>query len=76
LRPGSPGDIVVFDADERWTVDTASLLSRSRNTPFATEELLGRVRYTWVGGHLRYELPREASAAGRRTSSFAEQGSL
>lgn len=76
LRPGSPGDIVVFDAEERWTVDVASLLSRSRNTPFAADELLGRVRYTWVGGRLRYELPREASVAGRRTSSFAEQGSL
>ncbi len=54
LAPGTPADVVVFDPEARWTVDPDAFLSRSRNTPFAGEELVGRVHATVVGGHLRY----------------------
>lgn len=54
LRPGSPADIVLFDPEETWTVDPAAFLSRGRNTPFAGERLVGRVRRTVVGGETRY----------------------
>lgn len=54
LRPGSPADIVVFDSDEMWTVDPSRFLSRSRNTPFAGRELVGRIRRTLVAGEIRY----------------------
>jgi dihydroorotase len=55
LRSGAPADIVVFDPEERWTVDTADFRSRSRNTPLAGWELIGRVHRTLVGGELRFD---------------------
>jgi dihydroorotase len=62
LRPGSPADIVVFDPEERWTVDPAQFRSKSRNTPFAGRELRGRVRRTIVGGETRFLEPQDQPA--------------
>lgn len=62
LRPGSPADIVVFDPEERWTVDPAQFRSKSRNTPFAGRELQGRVHRTIVGGETRFLEPQERPA--------------
>jgi dihydroorotase len=50
LAVGSPADICLFDPQEAWTVKRASLLSQGKNTPFTGFELLGRVRWTIVGG--------------------------
>ena len=52
LRSGAPGDVVVFDPAERWRVEPESFFSKSGNTPFAGEELVGRVRHTLVAGSL------------------------
>lgn len=54
LRPGAPADIVVLDPGERWTVDPADFRSRSRNTPIAGWELIGRVNHTLVAGEIRF----------------------
>jgi dihydroorotase len=54
LRRGAPADIVVLDPDERWVVDPAEFRSRSRNTPIAGWELIGRVYHTLVGGEIRF----------------------
>ncbi len=54
LEEGAPADVVVFDPAERWTVDPDRFASKSRNTPFAGRELVGRVRRTLVGGETRY----------------------
>jgi len=54
LRKGAPADIVVFAPAERWIVNPDEFLSRSRNTPFAGEELVGRVRRTFVTGRTRF----------------------
>jgi len=54
LRPRSPADIVLLDPNERWTVDPADFRSRSRNTPIAGWELVGRVHRTLVGGETRF----------------------
>ena len=50
LAVGAPADVCVFDPNEAWTVQRASLLSQGKNTPFAGHELLGRARWTLVGG--------------------------
>ena len=50
LARGKPADIVVFDPSATWTVDPARFLSKSRNTPYAGRELMGRVERTMVGG--------------------------
>ncbi|MFW6193376.1 MAG: dihydroorotase, partial [Gemmatimonadota bacterium] len=61
LEPGAPADVVVFDPDERWTVDPDRFASKSRNTPFAGRELTGRVRRTLVGGETRYRAGAQES---------------
>ncbi|MGH7635329.1 MAG: dihydroorotase, partial [Gemmatimonadaceae bacterium] len=50
LRRGSAADLVVFDPAATWTVEPARLRSRSRNTPWAGEQLPGVVEATLVGG--------------------------
>lgn len=54
LRPGAPADLVLFDPQERWTVDPADFASKGRNTPFGGWELTGRVRTTIVDGEIVY----------------------
>lgn len=41
LRPGSPGDVTIFDTDRRWTYDVNRSLSKSRNTPFHGHQFTG-----------------------------------
>ncbi len=54
LAVGTPADIAVIDPHARWVVDPTQFRSKSRNTPFAGWELVGRVRYTMVGGEVVY----------------------
>ena len=54
LRRGAIADVTVFDADIAWTVDPARFRSKGRNTPYAGQELRGRVEYTLVDGRVVY----------------------
>ena len=54
LAVGAPGDVTVFDPEERWTVDPLRFASKGRNTPLAGLELQGRVRAVVVGGEVRH----------------------
>jgi dihydroorotase len=54
LQEGALADIVVFDANAKWTLNASSLASKSKNTPFDGCEMLGRVRATVVGGSVVY----------------------
>jgi dihydroorotase len=47
---GSPANLVVFDPEATWTVESGALSSRSRNTPFAGRKLKGRVLHTILRG--------------------------
>lgn len=55
LAVGAAADVVLFDPEEKWTVDPAALHGKSRNTPFKGMTLQGRVRATWLGGRLVYQ---------------------
>lgn len=55
LAIGVPADVVVIDPTARWQVNPAMLHSKSKNTPFAGMELMGKARYTFVNGELRFE---------------------
>jgi len=55
LAVGSPADVTLFDPDTEWTVDPATFLSKSRNTPFAGWTLKGKPCYTVVGGEVVWE---------------------
>ena len=54
LATGAPADIVVFDPEVRWKVDPAKLHSKSRNTPWGGEEMVGAVEATLVDGRVVY----------------------
>ena len=51
IEPGRPANLVVFDPNERWTVE-APFLSKARNSAFLGRELTGRVRHTVLHGEL------------------------
>jgi dihydroorotase len=51
IEGGRPANLVVFDPEERWTVE-APFVSRSRNSAFTGRTLAGRVRYTVRHGEL------------------------
>ncbi len=53
LRVGGPADIVIFNPDEKWTV--TGFQSKSRNSPFLGEELMGKVKYTICEGKVVYK---------------------
>ncbi|MGH6612355.1 MAG: dihydroorotase [Burkholderiaceae bacterium] len=55
LADGAKADVMVFDPAAPWVVSAETLISAGKNTPFSGYELQGRVRYTLVGGDLRYE---------------------
>jgi dihydroorotase len=55
LADGAPADVTVFDTTERWTVDPARFVSKSRNTPFAGWELVGGPRVTLVDGRVVWQ---------------------
>lgn len=50
---GADADLVLFDPDELWTVDTFE--SKAANTPFIGAQLYGKVKYTICGGRIAYE---------------------
>jgi dihydroorotase len=50
LAEGSAADVVVFDPECRWTCQPEEFHSLSRNTPFAGQELVGRVVMSLVSG--------------------------
>lgn len=54
LGVGDPGDVTVFDPEQRWRVDPAAFRSRSRNTPFAGHQLIGKAMATIVAGRVAY----------------------
>ena len=56
LAAGAPGDVTVFDPEERWTIDPTTFASKGKNTPLAGLELRGRVRAVAVAGQLRHAL--------------------
>ena len=63
-RPGgslavdAPADVVVVDPDRRWTYHPEKGYSKSRNSPWAGQELIGRAVATIVAGRLVYHVDR------------------
>lgn len=56
LAVGAPADVVVFDPTERWVVRPETFRSKSRNTPYAGMELVGRAHQTVVRGRIVFDL--------------------
>jgi dihydroorotase len=60
LAEGAPASLTVFDASTRWTVTEDDLQSKSRNTPFRGEELVGRPWAIYTDGQLVHNEPGTA----------------
>jgi dihydroorotase len=54
LGVGSPADVCVFDPEGRWTLDTSTMLSEGRNTPFDGWDFPGPVSHTVFNGRVVY----------------------
>lgn len=54
LEEGAPADITVLAPDLPVTIDAATLVSKSRNTPFDRWQFRGGVAATIVGGKVAY----------------------
>ena len=54
LSRGALADLVVIDTDAHWRVDPSLFRSKSRNTPFAGWDLVGKTEMTIVGGRTVY----------------------
>jgi dihydroorotase len=52
LAEGEPANLTVFDADTRWTFEVRHIHSKSRNTPFAGQEMVGRAWAIYNKGQL------------------------
>jgi dihydroorotase len=52
LGVGQWGDVVVFESGALWNFDATFSRSKSKNTPFDGESLLGRVKATIVAGRV------------------------
>ena len=50
IEAGAPANITIFDPDLTWTVSSAGLASKSRNTPYAGRSVRGKVRHTLFNG--------------------------
>jgi dihydroorotase len=55
LRPGSPADLVLFEAQKTWTYEIAKTLSKSRNNPYDKTPMQGRITHTLVAGKVVYQ---------------------
>jgi dihydroorotase len=62
LQPGATADVCIFDPQQRWRVGAETLLTRGHNTPFFGAELIGRVRWTLLGGAIVHGPEPAASA--------------
>ena len=52
LEVGRSADIVLFDPNEEWVVDTSKFKSKASNSPFNGMKLRGKVKYTICDGKI------------------------
>jgi dihydroorotase len=55
LIPGAPADLVLFDPDAAWRIDTDRFRSKSKNAPFDGRPVQGQVHRTVVDGRTIFE---------------------
>lgn len=55
LQTGVAADVVLIDPERAWTVEPATLRSRSKNTPLLGRTVTGRAVMTIVGGEVMHD---------------------
>lgn len=64
LKTGAPADIVIFDPEEEYTLDTGALHSKGKNSPFGGWKMKGAVKHTLVSGRIKFSAQRPPGRAG------------
>ena len=54
IKEGAVADLAVVDLNEKYVIDGAKFISKGKNTPFGGYEVYGKVKYTLVGGEIKY----------------------
>jgi dihydroorotase len=54
LSVGAEADVTVFDPKGVWVYELANIQSRSRNSPWIEQKMIGKVKFTLVDGQIRY----------------------
>ena len=57
LQPGTAADVVLFDPEKEWTVDTTEVEAKGKNTPLEGTNLRGRAMATFANGRIVYQNP-------------------
>tara|TARA_Y100000748_G_scaffold293026_1_gene282130 strand:- start:1025 stop:1729 length:705 start_codon:yes stop_codon:yes gene_type:complete len=52
FKVGVEAELVIFNSTEKWTFKENNVFSKSKNSPFYNEELIGKVRYTISKGKI------------------------
>ena len=55
IAEGEVADLAIVDLDEEWTVEPEKLHSKSKNTVFKGQKLIGKVKMTLLGGNVVFE---------------------
>ncbi len=56
LTKGYGADIVIADITEEYEIDSATFVSKGKNTPFDGKKVIGRIEKTFTDGKLVYEV--------------------
>lgn len=52
LKEGTDADVVIYDADEKWTITDDNVHSASHYSPYRGLEVYGKVKYTILRGNI------------------------
>ena len=55
ITVGTKANITIFDPNEKWTFEEATIVSKSHNSPLIGTELMAKVKYTIANGKLVYK---------------------
>ena len=55
LQPGASADVVIYDPQIEWRVDSQALVSQGKNTPFMHQPVTGKVTATITNGTLVFQ---------------------
>ena len=55
LQPGANADVVIYDPQIEWRVDSQALVSQGKNTPFMHQPVTGKVTATITNGTLVFQ---------------------
>ncbi len=52
---GALADVILVNLNKKWTVKEENIISKSKNSPFIDQTLIGQVMYTFCNGKLIYQ---------------------